>query len=267
MLEFDYGDAPMERYPTLLEHNGALHIYNPRVHLGSAIDPETDGQPDHTCTGDDHHGLNDDDGVIFIPPAVPGQPPEAMITASCDGFLNAWMDFNNNGNWTDPGEHIFVDEPLQKGQSTLGIPVPEEFVTSEIFSRFRFSTVPGLDFVGIAIDGEVEDYYITLVVTDVKQGSAKTPSRYALYQNYPNPFNPSTELSFDLPNECEVELVIYDLIGERVCDLLNDHMQAGQHRVRWNGRNNAGNLVPTGIYLVHMRAGEFTATRKIILLK
>ena len=267
MMEFDYGDAPMERYPTLLDQNGALHIYDPRVFLGSLIDPETEGQPDHTCTGDDHHGLNDDDGVVFITPSGPGQAPQVMITASCAGFLNAWMDFNNNGNWTDPDEHIFIDEPLQKGQSTLAIAVPEEFESSEIFSRFRFSTVSGLYFVGIAIDGEVEDYYTNLVVVGVKDHSGTMPSQYKLYQNYPNPFNPSTELSFDLPNESEVELVIYDLIGERVCDLLNDRMQAGQHRVRWNGKDNAGNLMPTGIYLVHMRAGEFMAMRKILRLK
>jgi hypothetical protein len=225
---FDFGDAPdaanATAYPTLHTNGGAYHDVEKGFHLGATIDEDADGQPAVDALGDDNDGNDDEDGVIFTTLLIPGQPAAIEVIASTQGILNAWMDFNNNGNWTDPGEHIFVDEPLQKGQSTLGIPVPEEFVTSEFFSRFRFSTVPGLDFVGIAIDGEVEDYYINLVVTDIKQGSAKTPSRYALYQNYPNPFNPSTELSFDLPNECEVELVIYDLIGERVCDLLNDHM-------------------------------------------
>jgi PKD repeat protein len=268
-LEFDFGDAPMERYPTLFEHNGALHIYNPKVYLGEHIDTEKDGQPDHTCTGDDNDGLDDDDGVFIIAPTGGEKTTSVEIRASCPGFLNAWMDFNNNGSWADPDEQIFVDEPLPGGPSILPIPVPDDAVPSPIFSRFRFSTEPGLSYVGIAIDGEVEDYYLDLVVDKVEASDhgKLIPKSYQLYQNYPNPFNATTELRYDLPKDGPVTLSLYNLTGAEVRVLLNERQPAGQHRISWDGRDNAGHLVPSGLYLVKMQAGEFTATRKIVMLK
>ncbi|MBN1352610.1 T9SS type A sorting domain-containing protein [candidate division KSB1 bacterium] len=268
-MEFDFGDAPMERYPTLFGQNGALHIFNPNVYLGERIDTEHDGQPDHTCTGDDNDGSNDDDGVIFSVPAGYENAINVEIRASCRGFLNAWMDFNNNGSWADPDEQVFIDQQLPAGDSMFKVPLPDDAGPAPIFSRFRFSTEPGLMVVGIAIDGEVEDYYITLIIDDAGAGdiAKPIPKSYALYQNYPNPFNSTTELSYDLPKDSHVKLSIYNLTGAEIRALLNDRQPAGQYRMCWDGRDSAGNLVPTGVYLFNMQAGEFTATRKIVLLK
>ncbi|MCK5740156.1 hypothetical protein KAH55_13290, partial [bacterium] len=139
-LEFDYGDAPAPQYPTLLAQNGAHHILTPGVFLGAGIDPELDGQPDANARGDDTDGFNDDDGIKFLTKLQPGNRVDVEVTASIDGFLNAWMDFNNNGSWPEADEHIFMAEPLVPGVNTLSFTIPSTALVQPTFARFRFST-------------------------------------------------------------------------------------------------------------------------------
>ena len=93
------------------------------------------------------------------------------------------------------------------------------------------------------------------------------PERYRLSQNFPNPFNPVTTLSFDLPMDNNVTLVIYNLLGQKVTTIVNDFRTAGSHRVAWNGLDHLGKDVSTGVYLYRIEAGDFSATKKMILLK
>jgi flagellar hook assembly protein FlgD len=81
-------------------------------------------------------------------------------------------------------------------------------------------------------------------------------------ENYPNPFNPETTIAFYLPEECEVELGIYNLRGQLVEKLVSDAMVAGEHAVNWDGCN-AG----SGIYLVRLQAGGKTEMRKVVMVK
>jgi hypothetical protein len=164
----DFGDAPdsvlVPRYPTLLVHNGARHTVVPGVLLGNLIDIEADGQPNATATGDDLAGLPDEDGVIFnTNPLMPGQWATVQLTASVNGFLNAWVDFNANGSWADAGEAIFVNQPVNAGVNFLNFLVPPTATDgTNTFARFRYTTylmVPPA-FTGLASDGEVEDYII-----------------------------------------------------------------------------------------------------------
>lgn len=268
-LEFDFGDAPAERYPTFFEQNGALHIIDPEVHLGERIDAEPDGQPDHTCTGDDLDGVNDDDGVIFTAPTGTDQATYVEILASRPGYLNAWMDFNNNGSWADSEEQIFRDELIPGGQSILMVPLPENIAEPPIFSRFRFSTEPGLSFVGIAIDGEVEDYYANIIIDDVAApgDEAEIPTSYKLYQNYPNPFNPSTEIRYEIPEQVFVRLVLYNLSGQEIAILVSEQKSPGSYIARWNGQNKQSKKVAAGIYLYRLEAGNFNGTGKLLLLR
>ncbi len=102
----------------------------------------------------------------------------------------------------------------------------------------------------------------------VHTGSAPAlPNSFRLYQNYPNPFNPATTIAFDLPRECRVMITIYDLAGRKVRSLWNGTLPAGSHRVVWHGDNERGVAVAGGVYLYHLTAGEFTATRKMILMR
>ncbi len=93
------------------------------------------------------------------------------------------------------------------------------------------------------------------------------PSRAALAQNSPNPFNPVTTISFDLPQASLVELVVYDLGGRRVKTLADRPVAAGRHAVRWNGSAESGAEVPSGVYLYRIRAGSFSASRRMLLIK
>ena len=94
------------------------------------------------------------------------------------------------------------------------------------------------------------------------------PAQVELDQNYPNPFNPSTSIPFALPNTPgDVRLEIYNVIGQRVRTLMAGPMDSGLHTVVWNGRDDAGRAVGAGLYFSILEAGEFTQTRKMLLLK
>ncbi|NUM78503.1 T9SS type A sorting domain-containing protein, partial [candidate division KSB1 bacterium] len=90
---------------------------------------------------------------------------------------------------------------------------------------------------------------------------------YELAQNYPNPFNPTTTISFALPEAGEVSLSIYNLSGQLVKQLVAREMNAGRHNVVWDATDARGARVASGVYLYVIKTGEFTAQRKLVLLK
>jgi len=93
------------------------------------------------------------------------------------------------------------------------------------------------------------------------------PTRYALYQNYPNPFNPSTQIRFDLKENGDVRLVIYNVMGQEVRTLLSARMNAGQQVVAWDGTDDHGRNVGSGVYIYRLRAGSFVESRKMLLTR
>ncbi len=97
--------------------------------------------------------------------------------------------------------------------------------------------------------------------------NSEVPGQFALSQNYPNPFNPATNIEFQLPQNSHVSLKIYDLQGRLVRTLLNQEMEAGSHRVAWDGRDERGNGAASGIYLYHIKAGNYVETRKMVLMR
>jgi len=96
---------------------------------------------------------------------------------------------------------------------------------------------------------------------------ATVPVRFALGDNYPNPFNPITRISFDLPVSGRVQLSIYDLRGNDIRTLVSGVMPFGAHTVIWNGTDNRGRSVPSGVYFYRIQAEGFSATRKMMLVK
>ena len=93
------------------------------------------------------------------------------------------------------------------------------------------------------------------------------PNEFKLHQNYPNPFNPTTQIKYDLPKDMVVNISIYDLMGKNIKSLVNIIQPAGYRSVRWDGTNNYGEDVSAGMYIYVIQAGEFRATKKMILLK
>lgn len=103
--------------------------------------------------------------------------------------------------------------------------------------------------------------------------AASLPQQFALHQNFPNPFNPETTLRFDLPEAGVITIQITDMSGRQVRQWLAGEMPAGSHRLVWNGQNNEGRPVESGVYLISLRAKldrssrELTATRKAVLMR
>jgi hypothetical protein len=93
------------------------------------------------------------------------------------------------------------------------------------------------------------------------------PSNFSLYQNYPNPFNPETKIEFSLPSRSLVKGNIYDILGRKVKTLVDVELSAGRKVVTWDGKDDNGQDVTSGVYFFRLRAGEFVQTRKMVLLR
>ncbi|MCD4665785.1 MAG: T9SS type A sorting domain-containing protein, partial [Bacteroidales bacterium] len=119
----------------------------------------------------------------------------------------------------------------------------------------------------------VNDEYNSLTVyenqistnTDVKQ--TNNENKFRLFQNYPNPFNNSTKINFYLNKGNKINLEIFNIKGQKVKTLVNGFKEAGEHRIIWDGTNDVGTIVSTGLFLYQLRCGEKTSTKKIVYLK
>ncbi|MGH2574562.1 MAG: T9SS type A sorting domain-containing protein, partial [Ignavibacteria bacterium] len=92
--------------------------------------------------------------------------------------------------------------------------------------------------------------------------SQKIPERHYLYQNYPNPFNPNSKIKFQISKLGDVKLKVFDVLGREVAVLVNDRLKPGSYEIDWNASG-----YPSGVYLYKLSAGEYTETKKMILIK
>ncbi len=108
-----------------------------------------------------------------------------------------------------------------------------------------------------------------IITTDVAEEAAQViPKEFKLFQNYPNPFNPSTTIAFEIPKSSSVYLEIYNLTGKRIRTLIGGEKYApGRWEIEWDGMDEKGNWVSSGMYLVRFSAGNFGSTRKLLLMK
>jgi hypothetical protein len=182
-VELDYGDAPdpftttLGRYPTLKANDGARHVTSGNeLYLGAGVSSELDGKPQPGGDGDDF-----DDGITFrfqrntydtnqVPPLFNKNVDTSItVTASAPGLLDGWIDFNADGDWNDPGEHVFTNEVFAEGSLTqtflVRVPASAPTVTTPTtsFARFRISTTGTPLPTGLALDGEVQDYRVVIV--------------------------------------------------------------------------------------------------------
>ena len=119
---------------------------------------------------------------------------------------------------------------------------------------------------GITVSGGRLNVYNSVLLIQNLTGygniSGVIPQRYNLYQNYPNPFNPSTIIRYDLPKNEFVSLKIYNALGQEIVSLVNKVQDAGIHELPWNA-----NDFSSGIYFYKLVAGEYSSTRKMMLIK
>jgi hypothetical protein len=160
----DYGDASTS-YPVLLSQNGARHQIVQGMYLGSRVDTEGNGQPSAQATGDDTLLFDDEDGVSFPSVLSAGANGQVTVVASMAGKLDAWMDWNQDGDWSDADEKLVFSNytGVKAGSNDLAFAIPADAKTGTTFARFRYSSAGVANPTGTAADGEVEDYQVTLV--------------------------------------------------------------------------------------------------------
>ena len=119
--------------------------------------------------------------------------------------------------------------------------------------------------------GRIHDFvrlYKQNLPLNVKQNhGVNLPSEYELSQNYPNPFNASTTIQYRLPKQSNVTVTIYSILGKEIKTIVNQQQEAGEYRVSWNGTDERGLDVNSGVYFIRLRANNFTETKKLLYLK
>jgi len=113
----------------------------------------------------------------------------------------------------------------------------------------------------------LRETYLPSIIADVNDGEDRVPSAFQLEQNYPNPFNPRTTIEYSIPARMEVTFEIYNLLGQKIYETGRASMAAGGHSIAWDGKDNSGREVPSGIYFYRLTAGEYCQTKKMVLLR
>lgn len=160
----DFGDAP-DSYGTSCDEtcssNGARHAVDPEgLFLGTNVN--ADAAAYEAPLSDDNDGASDEDGIDFVSGIDATRPNVAVVTSSGDGYLNAWVDWDQGGTF-DNDDQIIEDASVTSGDNFIVYEAPVDAAPGETWSRFRLSTVPGLEPTGGAPDGEVEDYKINVI--------------------------------------------------------------------------------------------------------
>ena len=251
----DYGDAPEPSFPVMSINSGASHIYVPNVFLGNLIDTEPDGLPDANATGDNNHNVNDEDGVIIPAPLLIGQLDTIRVVASTTGFLNAWIDYNGNGSWADPGEQVYTDQVLVAGTNYLPVLVPGGTAEISTYARFRFCTMAGVSFTGEAPDGEVEDYMVTL---DDQTGINIARDNTSKIELFPNPASDIMHIRIREGAGQIMNISINDILGNVVMEI--DNAMTEQMRVGISG-------MPEGLYLLRLQSGNKVLYSKFLVVR
>ena len=120
------------------------------------------------------------------------------------------------------------------------------------------------------VTNDIDTVKVTLTVdqqTAVDDNQGTLPTDYSLEQNYPNPFNPETVIEFNLPAPSHVTMTVFNIIGQKVTDIVDENLSAGNKRVVWDGRDAAGHEVQSGVYFYRITTDKFSMTRKMMLLK
>jgi hypothetical protein len=195
---------------------------------------------------------------------VPTAPANLTATPTAPDIQLSWdespdADFNYFSIRRGDQSGFDADDPATEVATTTD----HQYVDSDPGAGTWYYKVVAYDFNGNRGDFSDE---VNAAVTGIDDASV-LPKEFALRQNYPNPFNPETKISFDLPNRVDVTLTIYNMLGQKVKTLVNEARPAGTYTILWDGSNNQGVKVASGIYVYTIRAGDFVQSRKMTFMK
>jgi hypothetical protein len=173
--------------------------------------------------------------------------------ASKEATLETWIQ-----QWHNPFDPIYASEMVLTTEAQTFV---DTFYVSESDSLVVWAFAYGA--MGDNIDVWVDAVHvIEFAATDVRNTENMVVKEFALEQNYPNPFNPTTVINFSLPKASDVQLSVYNILGEKITELVNGKMVAGNHSVNFNATNLA-----SGMYIYRIQAGNFVSVKKMMLLK
>jgi len=139
-----------------------------------------------------------------------------------------------------------------------------EMISSGEVELFSFTCSGEMSLISVeAVDSEIRNRKTNII----QNNTNIYPSEFALCQNYPNPFNPETEIKYTLAKGKRVKLVIYNMLGQRVKTLVDGYQTAGNKLTHWDGKDENGDEVGSGIYFYKIQAGDFRASKKMVLLR
>ncbi len=183
-------------------------------------------------------------------------------------------------------EGVTITWRTESELNSAGFHVWRSLSEDDVYSKITTAIIPSQGNTSVAqeysyCDKNVESnvlywYKVEEISTDGKSkffgpisvmGMKPIPENYGLAQNYPNPFNPETMIEFQLPENADVSIMIYNLLGQEVKTLVEEKMEAGYQKITWTGRDNNGVKVPSGMYIVQMQAGNFRQIRKMTILR
>jgi hypothetical protein len=192
------------------------------------------------------------------PPGHPGAGTYPHTLHNDPSYVS--QDIYNSMQSPSPGNPGWgIDYTMEKGKYS-GINVPEEFISVT-------KSAPKDD---VAVYTEVE--YAVMIcpkptAVEEEEEGAITPKDFELYQSYPNPFNNQTIIKYDLLKSCQVSLTVYNILGQKVKTLVEGYQVAGSKVVNWDGKDERGKDLASGIYFYQLKAGDLTQTKRMVLLK
>jgi chitodextrinase len=191
---------------------------------------------------------------------APSQVAGLDYTTTSDPHVQLFWDENADEYLdADLAAYIIYRDGVEIGQSELA-----EFLDTDVAEGSEYTyIVTAVDFTGNE-SVESEELLVSLVSVTAE---AALPEAFALSQNFPNPFNPVTQITFALPEDADVVLTVYNMLGQEIKQLADGHFQAGYHTVAWNATDNGNRRVPSGVYFYHIQASNFNRTMKMVLLK
>jgi len=251
----------------LLNNNGAIYNCNSNINNSSIIN----NNPSESYSGIISNNLSIFNSVIINNKMMCSNSENAIISYSlmtntegldlywgCNEWIGINVTTNVNGDSCDAFYNI-QETPLfcepQNGDFTLAENSPCIDAGDPNSPYDPDGTIADMGAFGIGCEA--------ILSTD----KDVIPLQYVLHQNYPNPFNPVTTLRYDLPEDAEVKILIFDIMGRKVKSLVNTNQNAGFKSVMWDATNDLGQAVSAGMYLYKITAGDFHQTKKMVLLK
>jgi hypothetical protein len=204
----------------------------------------------HTVYGNLSHeaGIDVKANKLQIRAWIMGRPKEVLtmeaINSGCNGQY-WWISVGNFATEWQVGDSLRVEITDESG-------------------KFRGSKIVKLTDAGSDYGGEIRLAY---TINSNEVSLSAIPKDFQLNQNYPNPFNPETMICFQLPETRNVIFMVYNLLGDKICTLINEKKDAGYHQVTWDGKDNLGQEMPSGIYLIKIEASDFRAYKKMIKIR